>query len=86
MIERMQRGLDYIFLIAERELLIYNFHQELDHVAGGQADLDKYLKTLAGKERKPVDFETGTQLKLDSTIRYEKDGNVQIVICDEPEA
>lgn len=61
--------------------------QNLDEVAGGAADLDKYLKVLAGKEKdKPlVDIEDEKQLQLDSTVRYNDDGNVTIILRDKPD-
>ncbi len=55
-------------------------NKDLNGVSGGN-NLEKYLKSLAGKDKNKllVDYGTGVKLDLDNTIDYEKSDNLIIL-------
>lgn len=55
-------------------------NKDLNNVSGG-SNLDKYLKSLTGhdKSKALIDYGTGVQLDLDSTVQKEDDGNISII-------
>ena len=59
---------------------------ELEVVTGGQSQLDKYIRILVENDKKLVDTGTGIKLELNPTIKYEKEGNVEIILRDKPDA
>ena len=56
-------------------------NDDLNNVSGGKADLNKYLKELAGKDRNKVLVDNGDQeeLVLNPSIPYANDGNLNII-------
>ena len=56
-------------------------NDDLNDVSGGKADLNKYLKELAGKEKNRVLVDNGGQeeLVLNPSVPYANDGNLIIV-------
>ena len=56
-------------------------NDDLNNVSGGKADLNKYLKELAGKDRNKVLVDNGGQeeLVLNPSIPYANDGNLNII-------
>ena len=56
-------------------------NKDLNSVSGGSSDLDKYLKTLAGKDKKDILVDQGDGIKLDLNpgVQYEDDGNLLII-------
>ena len=54
---------------------------DLNNVSGGKADLNKYLKELAGKDRNKVLVDNDNQegLVLNPSIPYANDGNLNII-------
>ena len=56
--------------------------EELDNVSGGDSKLDKYLKTIAGKDKTLVDKGTGTILDLNPSVEPVDDGNLYIIKRD----
>lgn len=56
-------------------------NKELDDVSGGNTNLDKYLKTLAGndKNKNLVDYGTGTQLDHVSTVQYDSNNETYVL-------
>ena len=56
-------------------------NKDLKDVAGG-SNLDKYIKILPDKDKKLVDYGTGVALDLEPSIKYEEDGNIEIILRD----
>ena len=56
-------------------------NDDLNNVSGGKADLNKYLKELAGKDRNKVlvDNDDQEELILNPSIPYANDGNLNII-------
>ena len=56
-------------------------NDDLNNISGGNSNLDKYLKTLVGKDEDKmlVDYGTGVALDHDSTVAYEGNNNVYII-------
>lgn len=56
-------------------------NQNLENVSGGESSLEKYLKTLAGKDKDKmsVDYGTGVALDLNPSVDYDDRNNVHII-------
>ena len=56
-------------------------NKNLNDITGGSNDLEKYLKSLVGKDKDKnlVDYGTGVQLDLNPSIDYDKKENLLIV-------
>ena len=63
-------------------------NKDLNNVSGGNSTLEKYLKSLVGKDKDKtlVDYGTGKTLDLDPSIKYEDDGNLLIVKREKDES
>lgn len=63
-------------------------NNNLNDIAGGSTDLEKYLKSLVGKDKDKnlVDYGTGVQLDLNPSIDYDKKENLLIVKREEEKA
>lgn len=56
-------------------------NKNLNDIAGGSTDLEKYLKSLVGKDKDKnlVDYGTGVQLDLNPSVDYDKNENLLII-------
>ena len=63
-------------------------NEDLNKISGGKTNLDKYLKTLVGKDKDDilVDYGTGTQIDLNPSVDIDDNNNVYVIKREKDES